>query len=357
MLSDYHNSMELLRTIKIAGFAASFLRDTGVRIYRPIGLAITEVAALDVLIRDFPIFRHELLSLNEDSGHFKEKISEYHDDVVLLHYTDGEKVAANLSFLLEITMSGTINGRPFCALPLLIFEGFVPDSLTDQLSLILEFGSTKLRYYSLYDGGPEDEFFERLAENICQNQGAFKKAVQKSWTQVEDLTEGAKLLLSGKAILELNMDLEDIPEEAKSNISNSLLNDIKALLEFGEAYTSKEQIVKAFLRSLRYLIIQKYFRLFPIDQGFDHKEDILYDEKVYYVPTSVFNEICNHSRFTSSTRIKRCLLDLDILKVEGQSRRYYSQKVFWGELEGKRFYQLNRSKIDTITDLYLTECQ
>lgn len=357
MLNKYHSGMELLRILKIAGFAASFLRDAGVRIYHPIGIALTEVAGLDVLIRDLPVFSHELVSLNEDSGRFKEKLSQYHDDVVLLHYADGEKAVANLSFIFESTMAGTINSRPFCALPLLIFDGFIPDGIADHLSLILEFGSTKLRYYSLYDSGAEDRFYEGLAEKICQNQGAFRKAVQKSWTQISDLTEAAKLLLSGKAIMELSMALEGVNDEKIKNITDYLQNNIEEALEFTETYTAKDQTVKSFLRALRHLVIQKKYVLFPIDQGFEHSEDILYDNDFYYIPNAIFGEICNHTKFTSPTRIKRCLLEYGIIKIEGHNRRYYSQKVYWGGLQGKRYYQLDRNKVDVSTSLFLAECQ
>ena len=338
--------------IKVAGFAASFLREAGVRLHRPIGIALTEVAAIDWLIRDLPIFKHEMISSNLSLSTFYERLCQTHDDILLVHYAESEKSHENIRCLLETTMSGQIEGQDFCAVPIIIFDGFIPDSFLNHLSLILEAGNEESRECWLHD---VDKYLESLSQAICCNEDAFKDIVRKSWKDASEITEAKKLLLSAKAVMELALRLRGISEEEKENIINRFNLAIDEWIEFSESYMAKEQIVRLFLKNLRKSVIEHVYNMIEITNARECGDAILYNSYTYYVPIEIFERICALIKFTSSVRIKRCLAECGILLTEGESRIYFSRKLYEKGLSGKRFYWLDRSKIDHETDLSLAE--
>lgn len=252
-------------------------------------------------------------------------------------------------------MSGTIDSKPFCVLPLLIFDGFIPDEIVEKLSLILEFDSCHIRFSETNTDVADEKYFESLAQNICRNSDAFKKSIQDSWKDIIGLTEGKKLLLSGKAIMDFDMNLRNIPVEEKACIMENLRKSIEEALTFSESYLSKEQIVATFIRSLRYLAITNRYVMSSIEHGYKKSVDIFYDSQAYYLPLSTFDKVCSLINFSSSARVKKCLSEQGILKTEGRIRSYYTSKIYRKGFDDQRFYCLDRDKIDRETDLSLTE--
>lgn len=342
----------IFAAIRVAAFAASFLREAGIRLHRPIGIALTEDAAIDWLIKELPIFKKEILSSNASLSIFSERLLQTHDDILLVQFSESEKSHENIRCLLEATMSGQITGQDFCAVPLIVFDGFIPDSFLSQISMVLEIGSGEVLKHRLKD---DDKFLEVLSQVICCNVDAFKEAVQRSWGLAAELTEAMKLLLSAKAVIELGLRLSNVSEEKKDYVMAEFDLAINEGIEFSDSYAAKEQIAQKFITCLRTLITVQGYRLIHIDQDIEGVNYMLYDAQTYYVPLNIFNDVCELVNFTSSVRIKRCLSEQGILKTEGQARSYYSRKIYGRGLDGKRFFWLDRSKIDRETDLNLTE--
>ena len=355
MQNNKYYTMLLFKIIKVVGFADSFLRDAGVHIHRPIGITLTEASGMDILLRKMPVFHHEILSANMDASAFIAKLRQIHDDVAMIHYCKSEKAKANLDSLFEATLTGMIDGSSLFALPILVFDGFIPDEIVEELSLVLEFDSSHIQFSEISDVGVENDYFEGLAQNICRNADAFKKVIRDSWKNIDDLAEGEKLLLSGKAVIDFDMDLRDVSEVQKSSIRKSLDQAIKMALVLSESYFAKDQIIEKFKNRLRQLVITRSCNLSSINQSYGGVHTILFDLNLYYLTPDIFDEICNSISFTSSTRIKRCLSEKGILKTEGQGRFYYTRKIYGKGFDGQRFYCLYRSEIDHETDLDLTE--
>lgn len=338
--------------IKIAGFAASFLREAGVRLHRPIGIALTEVAAIDWLIKELPVFKQEIIPSNIGLSDFSERLRQTHDDILLVHYAESEKSHENIRCLLEATMAGQVEGQDFCAVPLIIFDGFIPDRFLNQLSMVLETESEEVREHWLRD---THKYPESLSQAICRNADAFKEAVQRSWGKASELTEARKLLLSAKAVMELSLRLSNVSEGEKERVMAEFDFAINEGLEFSESYAAKEQIVKLFFKNLRQSVIDRNYRVIDIVHSGEDDSAIFYDSVTYYLPSQIFDELCGLIGFTSSVRIKYCLAECGILMTEGTRRTYFSRKLYEKGLSGKRFYWFDRSKIDYETELSLAE--
>lgn len=337
-----------LTLLKLSGFANSFLQSAGLRTYRPIGVVVQELSCLDSLKDALPVFEHKIISANEKPSSFQAKLARLHDDAALVHFAEGANSCDNLALLYESVLTGAIDDEDFCVLPLLIFDGFVPDTHLDNLSLIFEVSSDLQQF-----NGLGTEFWDSLAKLICQNPASFRQAVRGS---VAGVADSAKLLIGASAILKHYFELCGLPTDRLNTIFKKLRATVLRSLDFTENYRASDQIVKAFLGALRASVKEGRLKVFPLNSGncFDNSS-LFFDDKFYYLTSESFAGVLEHINFISSVRIKSCLAQDGILSLEGVERNYYTKKVLLEDGSSKRFLCLLRTEIDNPTDISLVE--
>ena len=337
-----------LTLLRLSGFTNSFLRSAGLRAYRPIGVVVQELSCLDSLQEALPVFEHRIISANEKPLSFQTKLSRLHDDVVLIHIIEGLNSDDNLAFLYESVLTGELNEDEFCVLPVLLFEGFVPDAYLDKLSLVFEV-SPGLQQFN----GLGTEFWNSLARLICKNSDSFKQAVRGS---VDGVADSAKLLIGASAILSHYLELGGVPADRLNTISEKLRATVLRSLDFTENYKASDQIVKIFLGALRASVKEGRLKVFPLSSCNHHdNSSLFYDGKFYYLTSESFAGVLKHITFISSVRVKSCLAQAGILSIEGVERNYYTKKILLEDGSSKRLLCLLQTETDNTTDLSLIE--
>lgn len=207
---------------------------------------------------------------------------------------------------------------------------------------------------------PLDEIFMR--EEI--HYAVLRRAEIKAWVKnAYEKTNFCSFKISPQVLLGFFTSL-GMDKDSLQKIQNSLKNAMESMENDWEggndAETIAEIFCKAVLDSTGWVSdIVNRKRVLP-EKWEKLSEAIWYDEKFYYISETLFHEICEPFRATTSIRtIKRQLSAAGVLVMEGRSRTYGTVRVSafngYGECKIERRVKLKRNPIDTSQDLTLIE--
>lgn len=342
------NDFGIISLIKTAGFASSFLRFAGVRAFKPIGISLTDITILDTLRELLPLFQSEIIPVSMKPEIFKERITAIHDDVAFILFRDSPFTGENMNFLAEVAATGCIDGHEFCGLPILIFDGPIPEGALSMVGLIIELGDAC--------DMADDIDFKRLAQDICGNPDAFENVVRSVPRLEGDEGEIARLLLAAAKLLMYDAEINGMEKEVMNETMKKIGQIIARTVDFSESYCEVKQIVTFFLTTLKNLVHAKIISVRRLENAVGLEKEVLFDDNFYYISMPLYGLICREITFTSAARIKTCLSEMGYLCTEGRGRIYFTKKLVGDStMAGKRFLWLRRQAVDDGFDLKLTE--
>lgn len=343
--------MLLPEMVSYAASCMTIFREFGIRQTKPFAAVCTNVLQEDELVERCKIFSdNRKYSVQTFMTCRADIMSKCKDDTVFLQYTQG--VDENfLPRLCDIMGEGYFENEAINCVICLLFNGFIPDEVTEFFSVIIpnqeitEF--LRVQYQSLNvqqmlvnqrDSSEKGWFW--LVDVL--NQKNYKNYIAESLKEAELLYAAASV----KALL------QNTPEQ-----SESLYDIVKSKIMWSEDLRDKSDIPGLFVEKL-----YEYAKiLYPIISSREvscrylDKQYAMFSDDYYYLPEILMAEIIRKmAQYAGATEIKRVLMTAGYLEVQGQNRNYYTQKV---KVADKRyhFYLLRRDRIDRIGEVTLLQ--
>lgn len=215
------------------------------------------------------------------------------------------------------------------------------------------------------DSNPGDEMIA-LDAQLVREQIVFalsRKAEIKQWTRNSGGETGLCMFRISKEILQNFCKCHSVGEEFLQKLENDLEMALSSIEEDWEGGNEAEDIAEAFCQAI--LDASGWMtgivnRQRVPSERWDSTDVVWYDRNYYFLPESLFRDICEPIRgATSICRMKSFLAEAEILVMEGRSRTYGTVKVsafnVYGERRSERRVKLRRSPIDSARDLTLIE--
>lgn len=346
-----HVNILMPEMMSYAASCMTLLREFGIRQTKPFAAVCTDVSQQDVLVERCRIF-----SNNRKYG-FKtfmtcwaDKMSKCKDDIAFLQY-ERDINESLLSRLCDILGEGYFENEPTNCLVCVLFNGFIPDEITEFFSVIIpnqevtEFVAVQKQWLNV----------QHMIINQRDSEGKtwlllWEVLNQKKYNNyAPEVLKDAGLLYAAASIKAL---LQNTPEQ-----SESLYDIVKSKIEWSEDLRDKSDIPGLFVEKL-YEYAKMLYPIISFQEVSGRcldKQYAMFSDSYYYLPEILMAEILKKmTQYAGATEIKRVLMTAGYLEVQGKNRNYYTQKI---KVNDKRshFYVLRRNCIDRIGEVTLMQ--
>ena len=329
----------------------SLIQDWGKTECQPLGILYEEPREINQIVDDLKIFsRNHVYVLDKQ---VEAKLAEIHDDAAFV-IADPQKPEA-LAGLIRKAGMGRMGEEKWSAPLILAFRFKLPKEVSDEL-LLLPLWEMDIRYQINFQD-EKRRFSQEMVKFVKDNASLVQWKVGK----IEKMGEIPKFWRIAIELLALLSEREQA-EEKEEDIRSRLLDSVGDFIRNSEDAADNSGLADAFLREFK-----EAYQLFPFIPHFDAQQSdsvknaIVVTEREYWLTDEIFEKIAKPLLLhTSSLRqIKEALLEKEILKTEGRSRKYYTRKESFqnefGDWERVRLIHLEREKIDEADGLDLLE--
>lgn len=201
------------------------------------------------------------------------------------------------------------------------------------------------------------DFLKELIKMILQNANKIRYEIRNLPPVEED---GLRVFYAAYAVILMLLKYENMENGEYKRYTEMLLKNIREIAERWKEIDDPQEYAGEFIR----LLDDVADRLFPMEERWHisgeaekrREKTILYDEKYYYIPHSLFEEICRP--ITDRRRInyvKRQLCEAGILDSTDVSRMYGTLQVettnVYGAKIRRRYVRLFRNRVDREVEL------
>lgn len=329
----------------------SLIQNWGKTECQPLGILYEEPREISQIADDLKIFSKNHVHVLDKQ--VETKLAGIHDDVAFV-IADSQKPEALVGLIRKAEM-GRMGEEKWSAPLVLAFRFEFPKEVSDEL-LLLPLGEMVIRYQiNIQD--EKRRFLQKMVKFVKENASLVQWRVEKMG-KTEEIPRFWKIAIE---MLDLLAEREQA-EEKEGDIQSRLLDSVRQFIHRSEEAADNSGLADAFLREFR-----EAYKLFPFIPRFDAQQSdsvknaIIVTEREYLMTDETFEKIAKPlQHHTSSLRqIKEALLEKEILKTEGRSRRYFTKKQSFknefGDWERVRLIHLDREKMDEADGLDLLE--
>jgi len=299
-----------------------------------------------------------IVSLNEPPKEIKRQIAHLEYGLAVFTFVKGRYTRENLETLCSLCsrMNEDIGKQ---VLMIVLAAGDVPkEFVNDFAGFVYVKGASCSGNKS---SGDCQRFFRELITFVLENMKEVRYELRNLPQQQED---GLRVICAAAAILRIVLKYEDISDGERGEYLDRLGWVKDVIMNEWQDDDDPEAYVSVFCRLLNKAIdwlppVEECSKI--SDKTIEDPDDVvLYDDKFYYIPRTLFEEICSPLLNQASlNHIKRKLSDAGVLISKGTDRNYRTKQI---ELVGghgrkikKRFVKLSRNQIDRTGELTFWE--
>lgn len=343
--------MLLPEMMSYAASCMTLLHQAGIRQTKPFAAVCTSISQQDALVERCKVFSdNRRYGIKSFMNCRKEIMIKCKDDVLFLQYS--QEVNGNfLPQLCDILGEGYFENDPIHSLVCVLFNGFIPDEITEYFSVIIpnkevaEFIEVQNQPLNIQQMIINQRELETNTYLVLWQALSQKKHI----SYVSERLKEAELLYAAANIRAV---LQNIPEQL-----NCLCDIVKSKIEWSEDLRDKSDLPELFVEKL-YEDTEVLYPILSFSEASDKKLDepcALCTADYYYLPERLMTAIVKKlNQYAGATEIKRALMAAGCLEVQGKNRNYYTQKV---KVNNKRlhYYVFWRHCIDRVGEVTLLQ--
>lgn len=348
-----------LLALMLSGYAASVLCDGGFRMRKLVAVALPDAELIDEISTALELFPKRLLSSRASEKSLHRQIYCGHDDIFPFVYEEGENTVRTLDTLQTTMLTGNFADCTFCAVPVVFFQGVVPEGERDRFSIIIDLNGREI---TLLKGEAKMQVRLLASSYLSTRWRSCMQKINRQLSSLPELPADIKVMLASGLMLENALRWAEMEEGILQQFHVKMERAIKTVADMTESYGEGRVLRKWFVELLRKTVAEHQLPVCPLEKlqavtgEAINQNAILADANHYYLSAATFRKVCRGMSFASPARIKQALAEGGILCTEGQGRLYMTKKLkVEGFAGGKRFIWLKKSAIDMFGKLALTE--
>lgn len=331
-----------------SGACMTLLRYYGIRQVKPFAVICNSISQQDVLIDKCKLFTdNRKYGMKTALDCFRKYIDRAKDDLLFIQYNFGSP-KEYLIRICDALAEGYWEGKTINCMICVVFNGYVPEELTEYFSIII----------------PSQEI-EAFLQSKASGSSISKEIIsgKRSFALLGALLENRDYRRFARNVLEEDEELMYVAAMIKAVLYEQpeMMEDISRLVD-EKLKLSAEARDRSDLPELFVDTLYDHAELFaPMTEYQDIRNQkslesdgrVLYDDQFYYFPMAVMETMLKAmSSFAGTTEIKQSLALAGYLDVKWKTRCYYTQKIRLGD-KRSYYYLLIRERIDRIGDVSL----